>query len=79
MTHEEAAEIKKELREVLIELLKTKNVYYSEPLRWEVNRAGINRFLSCPKCERTNPTLWVFEYCPFCGMRLLPPEREDAS
>ena len=46
---------------------------FDEPLRWiRLVKAGVNDRNTCPNCKvnRAKAT----NYCPSCGVRLLPPE-----
>ena len=33
--------------------------------------------INCPKCDEHAPTLEYYNYCPSCGIKLLPPEEND--
>jgi|GEM_PF-5702367 len=48
---------------------------FGEPLRWiRLVKAGVNDRNTCPNCKvnRAKAT----NYCPSCGVRLLPPGEE---
>ena len=49
---------------------------FGEPLRWiRLVKAGVNDRNTCPNCKvnRVKAT----NYCPSCGIRLLPPEEDN--
>ena len=52
---------------------------FGEPLRWIPKDSKKNKPLIyniCPKCDTTVTSTDIWNYCPHCGQRLLPPEAE---
>ena len=50
---------------------------FGEPMRWIKSRSlGID-WIDCPHCKHgLQEGTKDLNYCPFCGLRLLPPEEE---
>ena len=53
---------------------------FGEPLRWITRYTGDVEYLKCTKCSWDDLNIeheTIFNCCPFCGQRLLPPEGHD--
>ena len=48
---------------------------FGEPLRWIIQNSNDGCPAKCPNCKK-NVYAWYYNYCPSCGVRLLPPGKE---
>lgn len=81
-SHFHKSDIYIELHEFVIRALNNEyELEYGEPLRWKLETAIMDGrevfWTKCPKCDcRTSIGEIYYHYCPSCGQRLLPPEKE---
>jgi hypothetical protein len=56
---------------------------FGEPLQWIEKVLGSTEdvyYLICPKCNWDDSNFeneMIYNYCPCCGQRLLPPEEKE--